>query len=148
MEFWTRLAAALAWPAVVAGRFVGWLLLLALVIVYDVAGRKFFDTGSSVLQELEWHLHGAALMLSFGFAYLRNAHVLVDLLHTRLAERSLVVLELAGICLFLIPYLFLLIDYGADFAHRAFVRNKGSPGGARGCPIAGSSSRCCRWASR
>ncbi len=130
-----RLAAVLAWPAVVAARLGGWILpLLALVIVFDVVGRKFFDTGSSKLQELEWHLHGAALMLAFGFCYLRDAHVRVDLLRGLFANRAKLWLELLGILLFIVPYMLLLIDYGFEFALRAFTRNEGSPGGT-GLPM-------------
>lgn len=108
----------------------GWLLLLlALVIGYDVVGRKFFNTGSVVLQDLEWHLHGAAIMLGFGGAYFHDAHVRVDLLRDRLADRWKVRLEIGGILLFLIPYLVMLILFGVDYAHRAFATGEGSVGG-------------------
>ncbi len=30
---------------------------------------------SFILQDLEWHLHGALLLLTFGYGYLLNAHV-------------------------------------------------------------------------
>ena len=41
---------------VYAARFAGLLLLiLTAVIIYDVIGRKFFNTGSVALHELEWH---------------------------------------------------------------------------------------------
>ncbi len=130
-----RLAGWLAWPAVVAGRFGGWLYpVLALVIVFDVVGRKFFDTGSTKLQDLEWHLHGAALMLAFGFCYLRDAHVRVDLLRERLPDRTKIALELAGVVLFICPYMLLLTDMGVDFAWRAYVRGEGSLGGT-GLPL-------------
>ena len=57
----------LAFPSHIFARVAGYLLLvLTLVIMYDVVGRKFFNTGSFKLQELEWHLHGAISMLAPG----------------------------------------------------------------------------------
>lgn len=105
------------------------LLLLVFVIGYDVIGRKFFDTGSTVLQELQWHLHGAALMLGFGAAYLRDAHVRVDLVREGFTMRRKLWLEAAGIVFFLIPYIGFLFYFSLDFAHRAFLSGEGSVGG-------------------
>jgi len=105
------------------------LLLLALVIGYDVVGRKFFDTGSTLLQEVQWHLHGAAMMLGFGAAYLRDAHVRVDLIRSTLPMRAKIWLEACGILLFLIPYIGFLFYFSIDYAHRAWITGEGSVGG-------------------
>jgi TRAP-type mannitol/chloroaromatic compound transport system permease small subunit len=115
---------------VYAARFAALLLLvLTAVILYDVIGRRFFNTGSVALQELEWHLHGAIAVLGFGYAYTRNAHVRIDILHQNFSERFKIRLEIAGIVLLLTPFLLVLLWYGVDFAHRSFTRNEGSAGG-------------------
>ncbi len=125
------LAEALARPVLWANRLAGWLLLLlAFVIGFDVVGRKFFDTGSALLQDLEWHLHGAAMLLAFGAAYLRDAHVRVDLIRDRLRARAKARLEVLGILLFLLPYLTVLLLFGLDYAARAFETQEGSVGGS------------------
>jgi len=127
----TSLARLLALPTFHARRLGGWLLLiLAVVIGYDVIGRKFFDTGSVVLQDLEWHLHGAALLLGFAAATVTDAHVRVDLLRERLRPRTKIKLELFGIVAFLIPYLSALTAFAVAYAHRAFVTGEGPVGGA------------------
>lgn len=115
-----------------AGHFVGgWLLLaLAFVIGYDVVGRKFFNTGSTLLQELQWHLHGAAMLLGFGATYLKDAHVRVDLLRENFPQRTKIWLETAGIVLFLIPYLGFLVHFSIDYALRAWATGEGSVGGS------------------
>lgn len=111
--------------------FGGWLLLLlALVIGYDVVGRKFYNTGSIRLQDLQWHLHGAAMMLGFGAAYLRDAHVRVDLFRENFPDRTKIWLETFGIVAFLIPYVSALAWFSIDYAMRAFVSGEGSVGGA------------------
>ncbi|MCR9213744.1 MAG: TRAP transporter small permease subunit [Proteobacteria bacterium] len=114
-----------------AGHFVGrWLLLLlAFVIGYDVVGRKFFYTGSIVLQDLEWHLHGAAVMLGFGAAYLKDAHVRVDLVREKFKPSGKLKLEIFGIIVFMIPYLGMLAYFSVDYALRSYVTNEGPVGG-------------------
>ena len=125
-----KLADILDRICVYAARFAG-LLLFALmaVILYDVIGRKFFNTGSVALAELEWHLHGAIAVLGFGYAYTRNAHVRIDIFHQRFSQRLRLKLEIAGIVLLLTPFLLVVLWYGFDFAHRSFVRGEGSSGG-------------------
>ena len=115
---------------VYAARVAG-LLLLALtgVILYDIIGRQFFNTGSVALQELEWHLHGAIAVLGFGYAYTRDAHVRIDIVYQSFSDRFKLKLEVLGIALLLTPFLLILIWFGFDFAHRAFIRGEGSAGG-------------------
>lgn len=115
---------------VCAARLAGLLLLvLTAVIIYDVIGRRFFNTGSVALQELEWHLHGAIAVMGFGYAYTRNAHVRIDIFRQRFSRRFAMKLEIAGIALLLTPFLLAVIWYGYDFTHRSFVRGEGSSGG-------------------
>ncbi len=127
MQYWADI---LARPCHWANRLGGWLLFaLAMVIGYDVVGRKFFDTGSVVLQDLEWHLHGAALLFGFGHAYLRDAHVRVDLVREHFSPVAKLRLEIAGIMIFMIPYLSALTVFGIDYAARAYVSGEGSASG-------------------
>lgn len=120
------LALPCRWFAALCGML---LLILAAVILYDVIGRRFFATGSFKLQELEWHLHGAIAVLGFGYAYLKDAHVRIDIFVGKLGERRRVWLELFGILLFLLPFMALLLWFGYDFAERSFLRGETSNGG-------------------
>ncbi|MEL7190504.1 MAG: TRAP transporter small permease subunit [Pseudomonadota bacterium] len=110
---------------VYAARFVGLLLFaLMLVIAYDIVGRQFFSTGSVALQELQWHLHGAIALLGSGYAYTRNAHVRIDILHESLPTPTKLKLEIFGILFLLTPFLLVMLWTGFDFALRAFVRGE------------------------
>ena len=125
-----RLAELLAWPCRIFAVFCGILLfVLTGVIVYDVIGRRFFATGSFFLQELEWHLHGAIAVLAFGYAYLKNAHVRIDVFALKLNNRTRLMIEVAAIVCFLVPCMVFIAIYGYEFAERAFVRGEGSQGG-------------------
>jgi len=125
-----RLSSLLAWPCRIFAVFCGLLLfVLTAVIVYDVVGRRFFATGSVFLQELEWHLHGAIAVLAFGYAYIKNAHVRIDVFALKLGNRTRIRIEIAAILLFLVPFMVFLTIYGFEFAERAYVRGEGSQGG-------------------
>jgi hypothetical protein len=76
METLLRIAHIVALPCHLFARLAGFMLLiLTAVIMYDVIGRRFFNTGSFVVSDLKWHLHGAIAILCFGYAYVRDAHV-------------------------------------------------------------------------
>lgn len=130
METCLTLSRWLALPCRWFAAFCGALILiLACVIMYDVIGRRFFATGSFKLQELEWHLHGAIAVLAFGYAYLKDAHVRIDIFAARIGARRRLWLELFSIILFLIPFMLLLFWFSYDFAERSYIRGETSNGG-------------------
>lgn len=130
MNILLRLSEFLALPCRLAARACGWLLLaLMAVILYDVIGRRFFSTGSFKLQELEWHIHGVIALLCFGWTYLANAHVRIDVFSNKMGRNTRLWIEIAAIAAFLIPFMMLLTWFGYDFVLRAFERGESSPGG-------------------
>lgn len=104
------------------GKASAWLVvLLMLVVVWDVISRRFLTSGSVLLQELEWHLHGALFLLCMGYTYLENAHIRVELFSEKFKPRTKCLIEIAGICLFLIPYCGVLIYFGYLYAGLSFA---------------------------
>ena len=108
------------------GKAAGWLMLpLIFTIMFDVVTRKLDFTRlmfsdftvasgysvSTILQDLEWHFHGAILLLSFGFGYLANAHVRVDVFRELLPRRTQGKIELIGLLVLAVPALIVLILY-------------------------------------
>lgn len=109
------------------GRAACWLFLpLMVIIVFDVVGRRFLALPTVRLQELQWYLHGIMLLLTLGYAYLAEAHVRIDVLAQRLSERARILIEIAGICLFLVPYLGLLLYLSVGFAWQAYQSGEAS----------------------
>ena len=109
----------------------GWLFVACtVVIVFDVLTRKFGfqlpGMGSTRLQELEWHLHTALFCFWLGTAYLKNAHVRIDILVARTAPRRLAWIELLGVLLFALPYCLVAIYFSYDFFHTAWQYNESS----------------------
>ena len=113
------------------GMVAGWLFVInTVVICFDVITRKFGfqlpGLGSTRLQELEWHFHMALFMLWIGAAYVRNAHVRIDLAVSRCDPRTRAWIELVCLLVFALPYCLVLLNYGADFAWKAWVGGEGS----------------------
>lgn len=110
-----------------AGRASCWLFLpLMFLIVFDVIGRRFLSLPTIMLQELEWYLHGILLLLTLGYAYLADAHVRIDVIAQRFSPRTRTLIEIAGICLFLVPYLGVLLYLSIGFAWHAFETGEAS----------------------
>lgn len=109
------------------GRIGAWaIVLLMLVIITDVTLRRWFVIGSTKLQELEWHLHGALFLLCLGWAYSRNAHVRIELVSERLSARTRAWIELLGCTVFLLPYVAAILIFGADYVSYSLTYNEAS----------------------
>lgn len=118
----------------IAGRIAAVVMVtLVFLIMYDVIGRKFFATGSVMIQDLTWHMHGVVAMFAFGYTYTRNAHVRIDVFAHHYNPRFRLWLELIVVLCIVIPFFLMIAWYGYTFAERAFIRGEGANGG-RGLP--------------
>jgi TRAP-type mannitol/chloroaromatic compound transport system permease small subunit len=129
------------------GRSAAWLLVpLVLVTVVDVVARKLTWHGadgvqgvqiwlvatfgrvfeSTLLQELEWHIHTALFALVLGFGTIYNTHVRVDLIRDHLRLRKKAWLEFLGLSCFMIPYLAVLIYFAITYAADSFAVGESS----------------------
>ena len=92
------------------GRAVAWLtLVMVLITVYDVIMRYIFHAGSVAIVEAEIHLFAMNFLLAAGWTFLKDGHVRVDLVYTRLNRKKKAWIDLLGSLLFCIPYCMLII---------------------------------------
>ena len=102
-------------------------------IMYDVSQRQYLGFNpaftnsdwykmfsSTRVQEMEWHLHAALFLLVLGYAYIKDAHVRIELVRDKMNPRTRVWMELAGSLLFMVPYCYVVIKYGIENAMRSF----------------------------
>lgn len=119
------------------GRWGAWLIIpLVIITVFDVTARKIvwvqiwlvehlgriFE--STLLQELEWHVHTALFALVLGYGYIWNTHVRVDLVRETLAFRKKAWLEFIGLTFFMIPYCLIVIYFASVYAYDSFMINE------------------------
>lgn len=125
MEVLIRVSEGLDRVITKVGKIAAWAgLILIMITVFDVVTRRFFVLGSTKLQELEWHFHTILFAFCLGFAYLKDAHVRIDLLRENLSERTRWWIELAGCLLFLIPYCALVIYFSIEYTYKSFATNE------------------------
>lgn len=123
------------------GKAIGWIIIpLIAVILFDVITRKLDFTRlifadftaasgysvSTILQDLQWHFHAFLLMFTFGFGYLANAHVRVDIFREMLSRRAQAKMELWLLIILAIPFLCTMIYYSWDLTALSWRQGEGS----------------------
>jgi TRAP-type mannitol/chloroaromatic compound transport system permease small subunit len=117
------------------GRLVAWLTLATVLICATVVGLRYaFGTGFVWMQELYVWTHAMVFLLAGGFAFLRNAHVRVDIFYAPASPRGKAWIDLCGTVFLLLPWLVLLIWTSWSYAAASWeimessVQNNGMPG--------------------
>jgi len=116
------------------------ILPLVLFTMIDVFGRKLTNTAfdfqlwlvenvslyfqSTMLQELEWHVHTALFSLVLGYGFTHNRHVRVDLLRMHLQTKTQALIEFVGTTFFMIPYTIVVIYFCYIFTYDSYVTNE------------------------
>ncbi|MBT4689108.1 MAG: TRAP transporter small permease subunit [Rhodospirillaceae bacterium] len=116
------------------------ILPLIIFTMLDVFGRKLTGTSfdvqlwlvenisgmfqSTMLQELEWHMHTVLFSLVLGYGFTRNRHVRVDLFRMHMQTKMQAIIEFAGTMFFMIPYTIVVIYFCYIFAYDSFVTSE------------------------
>ena len=98
------------------GHHIRWLILAAvLVSTINAIIRKLFDISSNAWLELQWYLYGAVFMLAAAYVLQRNGHVRIDVMSSRLTERTRQWIDLFCHILMLLPLVLVMIWLGVPF---------------------------------
>ncbi len=104
------------------GRLVRWLVLAAVLLsAGNAIVRKMFNISSNGLLEIQWYLFAGVFMLGAGYAFLRNVHVRIDFVSSKLSKRTNAIIDAAGIVVFLIPLCLILIKLSWPFFYNALM---------------------------
>lgn len=127
------------WPPRQIGKLAGWMIIpLIMIIMFDVVTRKIDSAriwiaeqniywfNPIIFQDAQWHLHGIILLCSFGFGYLMNAHVRVDIFREMLPRRGQAKVEFWGLLLMGIPFLIVITYYAFQYVALSYSQNEQS----------------------
>ena len=104
------------------GKITLWLVLITtLISAGNAIVRKLFDTSSNALLEIQWYLFAGVFLLGSGYGLLKNAHVRIDFVASRLSARARNWIDVFGIVLTLIPFCVLSIVLAWPMFMQAFV---------------------------
>lgn len=94
------------------GKWVGWLILLSILIsAINAVIRKIFSVSSNAWLEAQWYLFGAAFLLAAAYTLKQNEHIRIDIIYGMFSRRVQHWIDLFGHVFFLMPFVLLMIYY-------------------------------------
>ena len=104
------------------GRWVAWLVLAAVLIsAANAVSRKAFDLSSNAFLEIQWYLFAAVFLLASGYTMLRQEHVKIDVISGRFSKRTQIWIDIVGICVFVFPFIYMIIKLAMPLVVNAYV---------------------------
>lgn len=92
------------------GKLTTWLILATtLISAGNAIVRKAFGVSSNSLLEIQWYIFAAVFLLGAGYGFLRNSHVRIDFIASRLSARARNWIDVGGIITVLFPFCILMI---------------------------------------
>ncbi|MFV0302181.1 MAG: TRAP transporter small permease subunit [Paracoccus sp. (in: a-proteobacteria)] len=113
MNAFLSLSRAIDGLNLLVGRVLSWAVIVVVVIsTANALSRKFLHVGSNAWLEAQLYLFGALFLLPAGYTLLKNSHVRVDILASRLPKRTQIWIEIFGVLFLMFPAV-LLVEYYA-----------------------------------
>ena len=104
------------------GKFIRWLVLAAVLIsAGNAIIRKAFNISSNAWLEIQWYLFAGVFLLGAGYAFLRNVHVRIDFISSKLSKRTNAIIDALGIVVFLIPLCVIMVWLSWPLFYGAWV---------------------------
>jgi TRAP-type mannitol/chloroaromatic compound transport system permease small subunit len=104
------------------GKLAMWFILATtLISAGNALVRKIFNTSSNALLEIQWYLFAAVFLLGAGYGLLKNAHVRIDFISSKLSARARNWIDVGGIVLVLFPFCGVTVALAWPFFAQAFT---------------------------
>jgi TRAP-type mannitol/chloroaromatic compound transport system permease small subunit len=104
------------------GKLIMWLVLAAVLIsAGNAIIRKAFDMSSNAFLEIQWYLFAGVFMLGAGYVFLRNAHVRIDFISSKLSKRTNAIIDILGMVVFTIPLSIILMVLSWPLFQQAYA---------------------------
>jgi TRAP-type mannitol/chloroaromatic compound transport system permease small subunit len=112
----------------IIGKSASWLVLVVVLIAtLNALSRKFLHASSNAWLEVQLVLFGAIFLFPAGYALLQNSHVRVDILASRLSNRSRLFIEIFGILFLMAPAAILVLSYSIPMFWSSLQSGERSP---------------------
>jgi TRAP-type mannitol/chloroaromatic compound transport system permease small subunit len=103
------------------GRTLAWLILGAVIIsTVNALIRKIFNISSNAWLEAQWYLFGAVFLGCAAYTLLKNEHIRIDIVSSKMSQRYRNTIELIGHICFVMPLCIMMIYYGFPFFYSSF----------------------------
>lgn len=113
MQALLKISRGIDWLSTGVGKLSMWMILITtLISAGNAIVRKAFNISSNALLEVQWYLFAGVFMLGAGYCLLKNAHVRIDFISSRLSARTRNWIDVLGIVLVLFPFCYICIKLG------------------------------------
>jgi TRAP-type mannitol/chloroaromatic compound transport system permease small subunit len=104
------------------GRALAWLILVAVIVsTVNAIIRKVFNVSSNAWLEAQWYLFGAVFLGCAAYTFLKNEHIRIDIVSSKMSQRYRNTVEIIGHTLFLMPLCIMMIYFGFPFFYKSFI---------------------------
>ena len=98
--------------------------IITLIVIYDISLRYFMGRPSDWAFDVTKMLFGAYFMLLTAYGMRHCVHAEVDIVKRLLRGRARTVNELVGYLIFFVPFIWMFLTYGWEFAARSWNRGE------------------------
>jgi TRAP-type mannitol/chloroaromatic compound transport system permease small subunit len=110
------------------GRAAYWLVLGAVLVSSGNAMvRYLFDYSSNGWLELQWYLYSGFFLVGAGYTLLRNEHVRIDIISSRLQPRTRAWIDVLGGIFFLMPMAIIIMVLSWPVFAQSYALTEYSP---------------------
>jgi TRAP-type mannitol/chloroaromatic compound transport system permease small subunit len=110
------------------GHTVYWMVLAAVLVSSgNAVVRYLFDYSSNGWLELQWYLYTSFFLIGAGYTLLRNEHVRIDIINSRLPPRTRAWIDLLGGIFFLLPMALVIMTLAWPVFTQSFALHETSP---------------------
>ena len=100
-----------------SGRIFVWLVIpLAILVVFEVICRRFFDSPHIWSTEVIDFIYGPHFMLVAAYTLLYKAHVKIDVIYDKFSPRIRGILDIITYMVFFFPFCIIVLQQGIIFA--------------------------------
>lgn len=127
MKTLVAISRVLDWPARFVGSWLYWLVAAIVLLKFaNVAMRYLFSSTSIKLHDSVTYAHATLFMLMVGAAWLRDAHVRVDMIYAGMSPRGRAIVDLSCILLAVLPFCALLGWFSWPYVKAAWAIREGA----------------------
>lgn len=104
------------------GKLSMWLILLTtLISAGNAIMRKLFDISNNSMLEIQWYLFAAVFLIGSGYCLMKNAHVRIDFVSSKLSPKTRNWIDVVGILIVLFPLCWICIELSWPFFMMAYT---------------------------
>ena len=105
-----------------SGRIFMWLVIpLAILVVFEVIARRFFDSPHVWSTEVIDFIYGPHFMLAAAYTLLYKAHVRIDVIYDKFSPRTRGILDIITYMVFFFPFAIIVLYQGVIFASTSWA---------------------------